>query len=40
MTYTIKGTHPITAAYSGVTAFTASTGGPLTQTVDLPVVAR
>ena len=38
ISYKTAGTHPITAAYSGDTAFTASTGGPLTQTVDLPVV--
>jgi len=32
LTYTSTGTHPITAAYSGDTAFGASTGS-LTQTV-------
>ena len=37
ISYKTAGTHPITAAYSGDTAFTASTGS-LTQTVDLPVV--
>ena len=33
MSYKIAGTHPITAAYSGDTAFTASTGS-LTETVN------
>ncbi len=35
ISYKIAGTHPITAAYAGDTAFTASTGS-LTQTVDPP----